>query len=346
MSPHQYYNAIALLYQGNYPDIARAKKQFRDWRAAWEEIKKDARFNPEQEWERLARHDVRLLLATDETFPLFLREIPAPPFGIYVKGALIFDPPTVAIVGTRRATNEGRRLSEQFGADLARRGITIVSGLALGIDGAAHRGALSAGSEPNQKGKTIAVLPSGLDYIYPSSHTRLAQEIVACGGALVSEYPFQTPAFPNHFLERNRIISGLCLGTLVIEAPDDSGALVTAKCAVDQNRDVFVVPGPLTHPNYRGSHRLVQQGAALVTSADDICEQLNLPIAAVSAPQTAHHFSPEEQLIVASVTAAGAPLTIDKISEITQLEPHVVMQTITLLTVHGMIKEDSGRYYI
>lgn len=341
MSPHIYYNALALFYQGAYGSIKSAWEKHGDWKKAWDDVRHGARIDPEQEWRRLQEQDVRLLLAADDAFPPLLREIPVAPFGIYAKGPFHFNQPAIAIVGTRRATTEGRRIAEQLAEELGRHSITIISGLALGIDGAAHRGALAG------HGTTIAVLPTGLDRIYPPHHTNLASDIIKANGTLISEYPFNTPSFPLHFLERNRIVSGLASGTVVIEAPLKSGALVTARLAMDQNRDVFVVPGPVSHPNYQGSHRLIQQGASLITCAKDVCEHLNIPFRAPH--DTADYannpnLSPEERRILQCLADAGAPLAIDTITELTTLELHVVNQTVASLTINGMIKETGGGY--
>ncbi len=347
MSPHQYYNAIALFHQANYVAIKSAWERHHDWRAAWEEIQKDARIRPEEAWRDLERRTVRLLLATDEQFPLLLREMHNPPFGLYVTGAFAFNPPTIAIVGTRRATREGILVAEKLSKQLAENNITVVSGLALGIDGAAHRGALAAFPEPGRKGTTIAVLPTGLDRIYPPHHENLAQEIAASSGALISEYPFNTPSLPYHFLERNRIVSGLSLGTLVIEAPLGSGALVTARLALDYNREVLVIPGPITHPNYAGSHRLIQNGAALVTCFEDICHCLNIPLvisSAINNRKNTKNLSADERQVIACLTNAGKPLPIDTIVALTTLELQVINQTVALLTINGIIKETSGGY--
>lgn len=347
MSPHIYYNAIALFYQGAYGAIASAWEKYGDWKKAWDAVRHGARIDAEHEWRRLQERDVRLLLAADEAFPPHLLEIPVAPFGIYAKGSFQFNQPAIAIVGTRRATAEGKRIAEKCAEELASRGITIISGLALGIDGAAHRGALAACPEPGRRGTTIAVLPTGLDRIYPPHHANLADDIIQSHGTLISEYPFNTPSFPLHFLERNRIVSGLGVGTVVIEAPQKSGALVTARLAMEQNRDVFVVPGPVSHPNYQGSHRLIQQGASLITCAQDVCEHLNIPFNAPCA-ETGYannpNLSPEERRVLHCLADAGTPLMIDTITELTTLELHVVNQTVASLTINGMIKETSGGY--
>src|SRR5204863_1250644 len=184
-----------------------------------------------------------------------------------VRGTLLDDEPTVAIVGTRRASEYGKRIASDLAGGLARAGITVVSGLAAGIDGAAHRAALEAG------GRTIAVLGTGIDVVYPSWHAELA-DAIAVDGALVSEFPCGTPPLPHHFPRRNRIISGLALGTVVVEAAEQSGSLITARYALAQHRDVFAVPGPLGNARQHGPHRLIQEGAKLVTGVADIVDEL------------------------------------------------------------------------
>ncbi len=175
-------------------------------------------------------------------------------------------------MGTRKATSQGRFIAKEIAKKLSEMGMVIVSGLAMGIDTAAHEGALAGA------GRTIAVLACGLDNIYPRQNENLAKKIIGTGGAVISEYPVGTEAFKNQFLERNRIVSGLCIATIVVEAPRESGALVTARLAAEQGREVFVFPGPTNHPNYHGSHKLIRDGARLVSSIDDILEDLNSEI--------------------------------------------------------------------
>ncbi len=205
----------------------------------------------------------------DSEYPALLKEIPNAPKMFYLLGEL---PPDdlikIAIVGTRKASSAGRRFAKELAQKLAEYGAVIVSGLAMGIDTAAHEGAILAG------GKTIAVLANGLDTIYPAQNENLAKKILDYGGAIISEYPPQTPSFPNQFLERNRIVSGLSIATIVIEAPERSGSLVTARLAAEQGREVFIAPGSIDNPNYRGSHQLIRDGARLVTSIEDIMEDL------------------------------------------------------------------------
>lgn len=202
-------------------------------------------------------------------YPRLLREIPRPPPLLYVRG----DPtclslPQLAIVGSRNPSGGGSENAERFAHFLAERGFAITSGLALGIDAAAHRGALRAG------GKTIAVMGTGIDLIYPSRHRQLAQEIVESGGALVSEFPLGTSSHASNFPQRNRIISGLSGGTLVVEAAVQSGSLITASYALQHDREVFAIPGSIHNPLARGCHQLIRQGATLVETAQDIVDQL------------------------------------------------------------------------
>ncbi|HDY73459.1 MAG TPA: DNA-protecting protein DprA [Candidatus Jorgensenbacteria bacterium] len=202
-------------------------------------------------------------------YPYLLREITSPPSPLYYRGRLPErSEPLIAIVGTRKATARGKLFAKRLAQELAERRITVVSGLALGIDGAAHEGALLGG------GKTIAVLANGLDSIYPREHRELAVRLLEQQGCIVSDYVLGTPPLPNQFLERNRIISGLCVAVVVVEAPARSGALSTARHAADQGRDVFVVPGPAESEYYRGSHALIRDGARLITTASDIFDDL------------------------------------------------------------------------
>lgn len=213
----------------------------------------------------------------DPAYPRLLKEIPNPPENLYLLGNLPEkDTQKIAIVGTRKATAEGKKLAKEIAKKLAERGIIIVSGLAMGIDTAAHEGAIAACLPDGSQGKTIAVLANGLNSVYPAQNENLAKKILESDGALISEYPPETPSFPNQFLERNRIISGLSVATIIIEAPERSGSLATANWAAQQGREVFVFPGPANHSNFRGSHKLIRDGARLVASLEDILEDLGL----------------------------------------------------------------------
>ena len=205
----------------------------------------------------------------DDDFPVFLREIPDPPLLLYYDGNLEnLAKPTIAIVGSRRCTSVGANLAREMGSSLAGQGVAVVSGLALGIDGAAHRGALDA------LGATCAFLGASLECLYPREHLRLAGEIVDSGGLLVSEYPPSTTPRPHQFPERNRLISGAVQAIVLVEASEKSGSLITARLGLEQGRDVYAMPGPVLSDVSRGCHRLLKQGAGLVTCAADVLQEL------------------------------------------------------------------------
>ncbi|HBT2889912.1 TPA: DNA-protecting protein DprA [Klebsiella pneumoniae] len=215
----------------------------------------------------LGQPDHHLLRGDDPRYPLRLKAIADYPGALLVSGGLaLLHSAQLAVIGSRSHSWYGARWGKLFSETLAHKGITITSGLALGIDGVAHRGALAA------EGKTIAVLGNGLSQVYPRRHATLARQIIDNGGTLVSEFPLITPPLPAHFPRRNRIISGLSLGVLVIEAALRSGSLVTVRCALEQGRDVFALPGPIGNPGSEGPHWLIKQGAVPVTSPEDIVE--------------------------------------------------------------------------
>jgi DNA processing protein len=241
---------------------ARNIKEFRGWEQARTEIA------------RAGREGVSIVTSLDPAYPERLRRIYDHPPLLYIKGTLRPEDIPVAVVGSRNASPYGRYVTERLCRELAYRGVTVVSGLARGIDTCAHRGALSG------RGRTIAVMGCGIDVIYPPENRKLHGEIAA-GGAVVTEFPFGTEPDRPHFPARNRIISGLSLGVLIVEAGDKSGSLITAQCALDQGREVFAVPGSIDLPGSRGTNRLLRQGAKLVESVEDILEeilpQLELP---------------------------------------------------------------------
>lgn len=299
---------------------------------------------------KLPNH-IKTIPQNDSQYPLLLNEIPNPPKEIHLLGNLPDQNfPHIAIVGTRKATTEGRLIAKKIAQKLAEFGAVIVSGLAMGIDTAAHEGALAG------NGKTIAVLACGLDSIYPRQNENLAKKILETNGVIISEYPIGTPAYPDQFLARNRIVSGLSVATIVIEAPIDSGALVTARLAAEQGREVFIIPGPINHPNYRGSHKLIRDGARLVTSIEDILEDLGIdirvnPLLGLNNPRQSasinKKITDETQLLILKVIQeTGKPLNIDKIIELTKLEPQTVNQSLALLVIQEIIKETERGYII
>lgn len=340
MQDAAYYNALAIALFGDYVKIARAKKDFASWEAAWKAHPELQSANPADAWKTLETRNIALILREDDAYPPALKEIAQPPFALYVKGALPQrDAKMLAIIGTRRATGGGKDTARTFAEALAKSDWCIVSGLALGIDGAAHTGALAG------KGTTVAVLACGLDTVYPSEHASLAERILKEGGALISEYPIGGETLPFRFLERNRIVSGLSKGALIIEAPERSGSLATAKFALDQNRDVFVTPGPLGHPNFTGSHALIKAGAALVTSPDDIRLAFGEDIAPKDEKNTPE-LSGDELLVYEALKTTGEGASIDKLAETANLPSYVVSRCLTFLQLKGIIRESAGGYEI
>jgi DNA processing protein len=244
-------------------------------------IGRDLRPRAEAEIQEVRKLGGDILLLDDGVYPPSLREIYDPPIVLYVKGAWSesLDQPCIGVVGSRRCSTYGQNSAIMLSRDLAQRGVTVVSGFARGIDGAAHRGALDAG------GRTIAVLGTGIDEIYPRDHKKLAAEILERGGALITQFPLGTPPVSENFPYRNRIISGLSLGVVVVEAAENSGSLITARLAMEQNREVFAVPGNITSRNSFGTNYLIKgAGAKLVQQWQDVAAELPPQIAATLLP--------------------------------------------------------------
>jgi DNA processing protein len=240
-------------------------------------IGRDLRSIAEAEIAAVRKLGGEILLLDDGVYPSSLREIYDPPIVLYVKGVWseCLDQPCIGVVGSRKCSTYGQNSAMMLARDLAQRGVTVVSGFARGIDAAAHRGALEAG------GRTVAVLGTGIDEIYPRDHNKLAEEILASGGALVSQFPLGTPPVSENFPYRNRIISGLSLGVVVVEAAENSGSLITARLAIEQNREVFAVPGNITSRNSFGTNYLIKgAGAKLVQQWQDIAAEMPPQLAA------------------------------------------------------------------
>ena len=273
-------------------------------------------------------------------YPALLRQIPAAPPVIYVRGR--FEPVdqwAVAVVGTRRLSAYGRLTAHDLAGGLARNGITIVSGLARGIDGVAHRAALEAG------GRTIAVMGCGIDRVYPPEHRDLAHAIVDGQGAIVTDFPLGTEPSSANFPARNRLISGLSLGVLVIEAGERSGALITTRFALEQDREVFAVPGNINSPVSVGANRLIQQGAKLVMGIEDVLEELNLRMAGEQAAATvALPDSAEEAALLSQLSSQ--PLHVDELGRLTGMPSYLVSSTLTLMELKGMVQQTGGMNYV
>ncbi len=289
--------------------------------------------------ERVISAGVQLLTVADAHYPALLAQIPAPPPLLYVRGSISSaDNWGVAIVGTRAPSSYGKEATRYFATDLASSGVTIVSGLALGIDAIAHTAALDAG------GRTIAVLGCGVDVPYPERNQRLAQRIIE-QGALVSEYPLGMKPMPSNFPPRNRIISGLSLGTLVIEAGLKSGALITVDFALEQGRDVFAVPGSIFNKTSEGTNRLIRNGAGLVTHASDLLEALNLGVA--SAQQEIRAELPDDPTEAALLELISyEPQHADLLGRAANLPAPIVAATLALLELKGYIRQVAAMEYV
>ncbi|MFA6285420.1 MAG: DNA-processing protein DprA [Parcubacteria group bacterium] len=298
--------------------------------------------DPEKLFEGLSKENIEILTIKDEAYPSQLKEIASAPPVLYIRGDRnILSNKSIAIVGSRKFTEYGRRVTENLTKDLVRAGLTIVSGLALGIDGIAHRAALDAG------GLTAAVLGTGIDdrTIYPREHFNLAKNIIENGGALLTEQPPRTPSLKQNFPARNRIMSGLALGTLVIEAAENSGSLITAQFALEQNREVFAVPGDIFSPQSTGANILIKRGAKLVSSTTDILEEFNL---SRTHPQLALKlFKPktDEEKIIWKILS-NDPLHIDKISKLAKLDTATVSSILATLEIEGAVKNIGGQNFI
>jgi DNA processing protein len=284
-----------------------------------------------------------ILLCTDPEYPPLLRQIAMAPAALYVLGsAALLSAPQLAMVGSRSPTPAGRATAREFAAWFARAGLTVTSGLAVGIDAASHEGALAGG------GTTVAVCGTGLDQVYPAEHRELAQRIVA-HGALVSEFPPGTPPLRANFPQRNRIIGGLSLGTLVVEAARHSGSLITARLAVENGREVFAIPGSIHSPLSRGCHQLIKQGAKLVEEAADVMSELRISVGkepltpASAAPQKPPALDKEYEMLLDAL--GFEPATIDTLVARTHLPGESVASMLLILELEGRVASlPGGRY--
>ncbi|OGZ98444.1 MAG: DNA protecting protein DprA [Candidatus Sungbacteria bacterium RIFCSPHIGHO2_02_FULL_47_11] len=333
--------------------------------------------NPDKEMGRLVKENIWMITEEDPSYPLLLKEIPNPPVTLYGKGNPLLTPlemrngavqvsnkevaehlsPAIsvlhksltgltktesksilAVVGTRRPTSYGLEATEMLVQEIASLGLTIVSGLATGIDARAHAATLDAG------GHTIAVLGSGVDQnsIFPSENRGLARRIEESGGAVISEYAPGTPAIKEHFPQRNRIISGLAQGTLVIEARERSGALITARFALEQNRDVFALPGSIFSPHAAGTHKLIQEGAKLITSVADILEGLGIDYTKKKEHIARESLTTNEQTIL---NLLEEPIGVDFLKEKTELATPTIIASLSMLELKGLIKNMEGDTY-
>lgn len=295
--------------------------------------------DPEIEFNRLKQYEIEVIPYISAKYPKKLLEIPDFPAIIFTKGQLMAeDEISIAVVGSRKSTSYGRQVIEDIVADLCKNGITIVSGLARGIDTIAHRVALDCG------GRTIAVFASGLDIVYPFENRALVSRIIK-NGAIVSEFPPGIKPKPEYFPLRNRIMSGLSLGVLVIEAGEKSGALITAEYSLNNNREVFAIPGSIYSPYSKGTNKLIQQGAKLVTNYLDIIEELNLPQLKKNSINVNMQILTKEESSILNILN-HQPLHIDDICRQCNLSSKTVISTLAILELKGLAQQIGTLNYV
>ena len=295
--------------------------------------------DPQAELEKVISRGYRVFGWDDDGYPANLRQIPQAPPLLYMRGQLEQqDELAVAVVGTRRVSPYGREVAGELGASLARHGVTVVSGLALGVDTIAHQSALDAG------GRTVAVLGSSVDHIYPARNRRLAMQIIE-QGALISEYALGTRPEASNFPPRNRIISGLSLAVIVVEAAKRSGALITASFAAEQSRDVFAVPGSILSPGSDGCNRLIQDGAIPITSVNDLLERLQLPrVVAHQEARVTVPASPDEKLILQHISTE--PQHMNDIVRAAPLDTSEVSSLLAMMELKGLVRQVGLMQYV
>jgi DNA processing protein len=309
----------------------------------------------QEECGKASEAGARIISLSDPEYPPRLKEIYDPPVILFVKGSVeVLAQPGIAMVGTRHPTPYGSGMAERLSIDLAARGLVIISGLARGIDTSSHRGAVAA------KGKTVAVLGTGIDVMYPKENTRLTEQIVALGGALITEFPLGTFPAPQNFPIRNRIISGMSAGVLVVEAAEYSGTRITSRLALEQNRDVYAVPGNVTNKNSWGPNTLIKQGAKLVATWEDVWEELPPDVqAALSSiqnespqPETASLFpdevsSPHEKKIL-KLLKADESRHIDQLVELleNEMSPSEIFAALFELELNGKVRQLPGKNFV
>ncbi len=331
-----YFGDLKAAWQAGAHDLQQAgldQRSLKNLLDAREQIDLD------REMAKLERSRSQLITWDDPAYPIRLNELEDPPPTLYVRGELKpADEFAVAIVGTRLATAYGKEVARQLASELARNQVTILSGLARGIDFIAHQAALDAG------GRTIAVLGHGIDMIYPPEARKLSERMIE-HGALISDYPLGTPPDAANFPPRNRIISGMSLGTIVVEAGLDSGALITAAFALEQGREVFAVPGNIYSKSSQGTNRLIQQGAKLISSVDDVLEELHLQH--VTEQQQTREMLPQDQTERALWTSLShEPIHIDELRRALDLPISTISSTLILMELKGMVRHVGGMNYI
>lgn len=358
MSEHKYWLGFSLVPEIGTKRILNLLKKFDTLSSAWKASEAQLRnagleaqpitnllhfrkkLDLERELARLDRVKASLLTLIDADYPSLLKQISDPPPVLYVRGTLTpYDEHAICIVGTRKASTTGRDTARHIAAQLTQHNVTIISGLAHGIDEAAHRGALEA------RGRTIAVSACGIQTVYPERNIDLAHEIIE-NGAVVTEFPIGTPPLRNNFPRRNRIMSGMSLGVLVVEAPEKSGALITAGVAAEQGRDVFAIPGNILNPGSSGTNRLIQDGAKLVMGVEDILNELNIAMTVAHTKTVTEAISPANEIEAKLLQYLSAdPIHIDELVRQSGLSVSVVSSTLTILELKELAQMVGAMQY-
>jgi len=355
----KFLNAFNIAVPGAWSSFEKLNNYFGNFEKAWDAneaklknalleketleqiIEMRSKINPEKEWQKLENENILMIDKNNVKYPAILKQIPQPPHALYIRGILPqSDELCIGVVGSRKCTSYGKQSCEKIISGLFNYNIIIVSGLALGIDSIAHQSALDNGI------KTIAILGTGIDNktIYPAQNLNLAKNILKNNGALISEFAPQTPAMPYHFPMRNRIISGLSKGVLVVEAGEKSGSLITATCALEQNREVFAMPGQIFSENSSGTNNLIRQGAKIVTSVKDILEELNIEINDENNKvSTKKNFSEEESKILNLLSRE--PCELDELLKSANIPANRFNSILTMLEIKGIIRSQNGKVF-
>ncbi len=328
-----YLNALNLAFSPNIEKVWRILKKIPSPKKAFLSLK--LKIDPEKEWKRLKKEKIKFITKDEKEYPPLLREIPNPPLGIYIKGEIKKDEKYLAVVGSRKASNYGKMALEEILPTLLD-DFVVVSGFAKGIDALSHKISLSF------KKRTIAVLGAGLDIIYPKEHKKLFKEIEE-NGALISEYPLGTKPYSFNFPLRNRIIAGISLGVLVVEAKEKSGSLITANFALDFGREVFAIPGSIFSQNTKGVHKLIKEGAKLVEKGEDILEAFDIKKAIIKEKEIKPKNEEEKKILD---LLKESPLTFDEILAKTEIEVSKLNSTLLLMEIEKKIKKSGNLYKI
>lgn len=333
----KYFGSVEKAYKANKIDLEKIiPKSF-----AGSFVNFRTEFNLDQKLDELKSKNIYILSQDDDRFPKQLLNIPDPPICLYVKGDLrqikFADDFLIGVVGTRKPTSYGQQITRNLVSELASAGFVIVSGMAMGIDTIAHQEAI------NSHGKTVAVLGCGVDIVYPQINFKLYNRIIQGGGIVISEFPPGQFVMKGLFIARNRLISGLAKGVLVVEGAVDSGALITARYAAGQGKEVFAPPGPLTSSMSQAPNLLLKQGAKMVTSVEDILEEFNLKVVPKKKETISARLGPQEKLIFNFLSVE--PRSVDEIVEKTEIAVDKVMKTLSLLEIDGVIELNSEAKY-